>query len=208
MNGKKRWTTGGLLPAILLVAGISSGIWAQSGIVVTTKMGEFPYGDGNFEEKLAYNLAEITSVPVTLLDRDEVNMPQTGEVNELKALLDYGTAQKARFMVEIQIDRVDLKKKKATIFPILVFRYKVFAVMTGKIRALDVARERVVSSDKFEFDLKASDQWQVTEDDPDNPSLLIASDEKLHLFDRLGEAAAEDIAGRIKNLVRGNNFGK
>lgn len=171
---------------------------AQSTIIVAVDIAESPYCDARLIQKIEYGVSQVAA-PITIVSREAF---EDGNAGELERIVSFGRARQARFIVDIIIDRIDLTRKKATIFPILVYRYRTYAVLTGRLRIFDLERGIAVSAEKISCEIKASDQWQISEDDPDNPALMIPADQKIGLFDALEQLAADEIVDKIKSLAK------
>jgi hypothetical protein len=66
----------------------------------------------------------------------------------------------------------------------------------------------MVKNEEIEYDILASDNWQLVDDNEHDPAISIPADELTFLFDRLEDKAAERLYKKIKDISRGNNFGK
>ena len=101
------------------------------------------------------------------------------------------------------IDRIDLEKRKKTVIPLLVFRYRVFAVITGTLRVIDVEKERLIDIQALQFEIQAAEKLQAIDDDENHPTLLLPADARMRLLQRLDERAAGEICLEIRRLTRG-----
>jgi hypothetical protein len=152
-------------------------------------------------------MSTITHVPIARNDiSDTIFVDVDGE--SFQDLLARGQLQNGHYLVDIKVDRIDLEKRKLTLIPMIFWRYRVYAVLTGTVRILDISRGRMVKSQKIKYDIRAADQWQLIDNNENDPALSIPADEMTNLFDRLDEKAALKLFEEIKEISRGNNFGK
>lgn len=192
-----------LLIFVFLIYNFAS---AEDGIVINLRIPEHPWADSHLGEKLDIYLSAISHVPIIRYDINDSILAASGE--SFQDLLTRGQMQKGRYLVDIRIDRIGLDKKKMTVFPMILSRYRVYATLTGTLRILDINRERMVKVKKIDYEVKASDQWQLVDDNEYDPDLSISPDEKILLFDRLEDETASRLFKEIKELTRGNSFGR
>jgi len=192
---------------IILLAGLVLSQYCQadtaSAIIVRMNLPENPWADSRLGEKLDMHLSTISHVPITR-DYDCAELMSTPYYQDLNGV---AKAMNGRFLVDILINRIDLEKRKVTVIPQLIFRYRVYGVVTGKIRIVDLKKDRIIEMSDINCDLKAKDRWQFVDDDAGDADLRLASDKKILLFDELEDKAAEEIFKKINKLVRSNNFG-
>jgi hypothetical protein len=195
---------GGMLTIVCLLGGTLS---AENGIAISLQLPQTAWSDSHLGEKLDMHLSTINRVPISRFGPDK-NMAPIGAESSFLELLEFGRRQNDRFLVDIIVDRIDLEKRKMTVIPCLLFRYRLYAVLTGKMRILDITRERIIKFQDIDYEIKASDQWQVVDDNRDDPALHVPSDEKAILFNRLEEEAASRLFKEIVELTKGNSFGR
>lgn len=172
-------------------------------VVVNVDLPECPYYDSRLDVKLHNYLA--------LIDRAEVTYPDSAQRARLAGdrslffddILKIGEECDGRFLIKIDIDRIDIERRKVTVIPLVVYRYRVYGVMKGKLNIIDVTRKRVLESRDLDFEVKEADQWQVYDDDPDHPALLLPADRRINLLDRVDDKAAENLFEQIKKMTRG-----
>ena len=189
-----------LIFATLLLLYVSAA--GQENILVSTRIPDCPWADSNLDERLNLYLSSITNVPI--IRRELPSFTDTAGFTEILA---WGRQQNARFLVDISVARIDLERRKQTIFPLLLFRYRTYAVATGTIRVIDFKRGRMIRLENIAYELKASDRWQIFDDEKDDPELMVPADRKQILFDQLDDNVASSLCEQIKELTRGNHFG-
>jgi hypothetical protein len=183
------------------------GLAAGGSIIVNLRVPASPWIDSKLSDKLDYYLSSISNVPVVKYDNsDSLWMNTTG--SSFQELLGWCRNLNGRFLVDISVNRIDVEKRKTTVFPEIVFRYRNYAIIEGTLRILDVNKERMVKLKKLNFELKATDRWQVVDDNENDPALSIPSDKKIIVFERLEDRAAKELFEEIRNLAKGNYFGK
>ena len=165
--------------------------WAQESVVINISSGPCPYADSRLSEKLKYRLSSLNHNPIIVNDASF----GSSDFENLEQILARGRDQKARLLIDVIVDKIDLARKKNTFIPIALCRYRIFAVLSGKIRIIDVTKGRIVSEKDFRFEAKGIDQWQILEDDPADPGLFLPADAKIDLFDRLEETAGTLLRG-------------
>jgi len=189
-----------LISAALLL--LFASVAAQENILVSTRIPDCPWADSHLDERLNLYLTSITNVPII-----RRQLPAFADTAGFTEILAWGRQQNARFLVDISMARIDLERRKQTIFPLLLFRYRTYAVATGTIRIIDFKKGRMTKLENIAYELKASDQWQIFDDEKDDPELMVPADRKQILFDRLDDNVALSLCEQIKALTRGNHFG-
>lgn len=180
---------------------------AGEAVIVNVSTPACPYADSRLSEKLGLHLSAVNTVPIIWNDDKPDSLAASDESAGFDQLLARGKILNGRFLVDILVNRMDIIKRKITVIPLLLHRYQTYAVLSGTLRIIDIAKSRLVKLEPINYDLKASDQWQVADDDSNDPALLVPSDEKITLFDRLDEKAAAGLFAEINRLIKGNHFG-
>jgi len=175
--------------------------FAQDGIFISVKTMDYPYADSHIADKLSLALSPFKEVQIS----KACNL--SGSPEGLDELIAFGRAHNVRFLAELSIDKMDLKKQKKTIIPLALFRYRVYGAIAGTLRIIDIAKERIIQLENVNADIEAADQWQIFDDDASDPALNIPADEKIALFDRLEDEVARQFWEKIRRLTRGNSFG-
>lgn len=186
-----------------LVLSLMATAAAENKVVVNVNLPECPYYDSRLDVKLHDYLA--------LIDKAEIAYPDSAQRARLGAdrslffedILKIGEECQGRYLIDIAIDRIDIERRKVTVIPLLFYRYRVYGVMRGRLNIIDVARKRVLETHDLDFEVKEVDQWQVYDDDPDHPALLLPADRRINLLDRVDDKAAEDLYEQIKKMTRG-----
>ncbi len=186
------------LAAVLIPFAVSV---AQDGILVSVKIRDYPYADSHIADKLSLSLSPFENVQVF-----ETEYP-TGPPDGFDRLIALGRERKVRFLAELFIDRMDISSRKQTIVPLILYRYRIYGGIVGMLRIIDITKERVIQLENLKIDLKATDQWQIFDDDANDPALNIPADQKTALFDRLEDEVAKQFWEKVRRLTRGNSFG-
>jgi hypothetical protein len=189
-----------ILSSMLLVGGLA--VRAQDSVIVNISPAACPYADSHLAERLEYKLSTLNHQPLAV----NIQIAKPAKFENLEQVITRGKAQKARFLIDITVEKLDLIQKKITVVPLAVYRYQVYGIITGQLRIVDVAKRRVAKMDRFYWEMKGSDQWQLIDDDPTDPALKLPADEKISLFDALEEKAAVALFEDIKAATRGNHF--
>ncbi len=193
----------GFVIILLLIFSISGSLIAGNGIGLNIRVPINPYAPSTLGDKLDLYLSSFNGMPVT---RNEIIMTSTDEndkVISFEELLSFGMEQNRSFLVDINFDRVDLEVRKSSVLPHLISRYRVYAVITGWMRIVDIENRKLVKLKKIAYEIKAKDRWQFTDDDIHDADLHIPADKKHDLFERLDEETAEKIYLEIKKLTKG-----
>ncbi|MCX6828829.1 MAG: hypothetical protein NT002_06045 [candidate division Zixibacteria bacterium] len=185
----------------LLLAAITPAV-AGDGIILNINQPACPYADPHLSEKLNLYLSAISSVPIVKLYSDQT-VPA-----DLNQLINLGRNLGGRYLVDVSVEKMDIIRKKRTIIPLAVCRYRIYGVLTATLRVIDLARGKTIKMDRIEYELKASNQWQFLEDDVNDPALILPADEKVNLFNRLEESAAGRLLEEIAKIIKDNHLGK
>jgi hypothetical protein len=194
-----------LIPVFALISFLilSGDSGAQNSIIVSLKTPLCPWIECRLGDKLDYYLSCLNRVSIARED-----LPINPEFASFESLLSWGRQRGGRFLVDITVDRIDLERRKATVFPEIVFRYQVYAVLTGTLRIIDLKKGRLAALKDINQEVKAADQWQFVDDNENDPALSVPPDEKMVLFRRLEDKTALKLLQEVKELSRGNSFGR
>ncbi|PKK84403.1 MAG: hypothetical protein CVT49_03520 [candidate division Zixibacteria bacterium HGW-Zixibacteria-1] len=187
-----------ILAVMFLFPGLAS---AQNDIIVSLKSPACPWSDNELEEKVDMLLTSMNRA--TIIRR---TLPTSTSAMSFEDMVLWGQQQGGRYLVDVTIDRIDLEQRKVTLIPWVIFRYRVYAVMEGTLRIIDLKKGRLIDLKHIECDVKASDKWQIVDDDKTDADLMVPADEKPLLFDELEERAAAWLYQEIKKLTRGNHL--
>jgi hypothetical protein len=196
----------GIYSAVLILL-LTPMVMAQDGIIINLETPPCAWGDVHFDQQLGLYLSTVSNVPIIYMDQMDSLPVDFDEFETFPDLIQRSQLLGGRFLIDIIVDRIDIERRKVTVIPLIMFRYRVYALMTGKMRIIDVKNGRLVKMKKIKYEVKAADQWQFSDDDPDDPALHIAADKKMLLFRSLDEKAAKGLFNDIKKITRGAFFG-
>lgn len=192
-----------LLILISVCIGLTAGLsYAEDGIIVAVNMPPCAWADVHLAERIDFYAASINSLPIQIIDSEESGKTGAGSLGTAEKLSNTGRKFNGRYVIEVQVDEIDLEKRKVTLLPQAIFRYRVYAVLRGSLRIYDVDDARMISSRDIEYEIKAKDRWQFADDDEHDADLHIKSDLKAKLFSRLEDEAALDIHEKIKQFIK------
>jgi hypothetical protein len=188
-----------LLIVLFLTAGSVRG---EEVITINLDVAECPWADSRLGEKLNFYLSSIDHAFVRQYRRHNDSLNGGVAIFDSAGVLDSSRVAKERLFVDIHVDRVGLEKRKSTIIPELIFRYRVYAILTGTLRIYDFRKDRLIEMKEITYEIKAADRWQVVDDDANDSELMMAPDDKLVLFGKLEDKAARDIFREIRTLAQ------
>jgi hypothetical protein len=186
-----------------LVVLITATASSNGGIVINLRMTACSWSDVNLKERLEYYLTVINNVPVVFNEVEGDRQPFEKSGPDLLSLMDDGRRHNGDFLVDINISRIDFETRKVVVFPHIITRYRVFAVLSGSIRVVDLVDKRLTDLKNFEYEIKARDRWQFVDDDVTDFDLHVASDKKIKLIRRLEDKTAIGLFQEIKQLAGG-----
>ncbi|GEM_PF-1338787 len=189
----------------LLLAVLACTVQAQEKIIVNLETVANPWADVRLGEKLNFCLSTSGGAGIfRMTDSVRTALDWNSHTPSFEELIKQAEAMGGKYLVDIFIDRFDVEKRKITIIPQAAFRYKVYGVITGKIRIIDVPRQRLVKSRDLKIELKATDRWRFGDDDIHDADLHLAAQQKALLFNELEDNAAREICREMHGLIRGN----
>jgi len=193
-----------VLFVLAVFVSVSSGAAAQDAVIINLEIAENPWADVRLDNKLDFYLATAARSPIIRINGDmRDSLGWNSRTPAIDDLIDQAERLNARYLVDIFIDRIDIEKRKVTVIPQAAFRYRVFGVITGVMRVMDISRARVVRVEEINYEIKASDRWRFGDDDIHDADLHISAYDKTLLFDELEEKAARGIFREITRLTRG-----
>jgi len=186
---------------ILMILSVCT-VYANESLLVTIKSPACPWADVNLSQKLDYYLSARTDLSVDIKKVDRHNKDKYDDLHSLSKMVgeSYG------YLIEIDIDRIDLERRKTVLMPFILNRFRVFAVMSGSLRVFDVQNERLLEWKDLKYSIKARDRWQFLEDNAEDPGLLIPVDAKSLLFNKLEDKSASELFSEINNIVVGTSI--
>jgi len=122
---------------------------------------------------------------------------------ELERLVTWGQEAGIRYVIYIQVDKRRIVTDKKWSIPFLLSHYVVEGQLTGAYSLIDTRYRRLVDTWNLETVLAGPQQWQVTEDYPDDPDLHIPAPEKFEFMRRLEDLAAAAIIRNVTPNLRG-----
>lgn len=182
---------------------LTSSVIAENKIVVNVDLPPCPYHDSRMDSKLYDLLSTIDLTEIVYTDSADAYQLANDDRMIFDDILAIGQKHNGRYLVDIDVERIDIERRKITIIPLFFYRYRVFGVLSGTLKVVDVSRKRIMETKLIDFEVKAADQWQVYDDDPDNPALLLPADKRVILLDEVDDKAANGIFEDIKKLTRG-----
>ncbi len=173
------------------------------GITINMNIKQCSWGDINLSNRLDMYISTIDHIPIQTNEKVFNSFNNSCNTATFRDLLTFGKENGDDFIVDVVIDRIDLEKRKVSVFPRLITRYRVYAVISGTMRIVDVDNERLLKMKNIELEFKTKDRWQVVDDNPDDPGLHISADRKLVIMRELEDRTAEELYQEIIQLARG-----
>jgi len=191
-----------LLVLVLMIVCPIIAICDNDGITVNMKIRKCSWGDINLSDRLDMYMSTIDNIPIKTNEIIHNGSSSSFQTSTFRELLASGKESGDDFVVDVVIDRIDLEKRKVSIFPRIISRYRVYAVISGTLRIVDVDNEQLVKMKDIEVEFKTKDRWQVVDDNPDDPGLHISADRKLIIMRELEDRTAEELYLEIIQLAQ------
>lgn len=122
---------------------------------------------------------------------------------DLQRLLAWGDETGCRYIIYLQIDDRRIETKKQVSIPLLVSHYIVEGCLEGMYTLVDMRRDKIVMNKHIRTYITGPHQWQIFEDNRDDPDLHIPAPEKICFLQRLEEKAAQEIFESVLPHLRG-----
>jgi len=154
-------------------------------------------------EQINQLLAVRSDIRVLIPGRDSsVSFPPNDclDVGRLSA---WGKQAGCQYIVYLRIDSRDIATKKQLSIPFFLSRYKVEGRLEGSYSLIDVNRGKLFGPWELHARMNGPRQWQVGENYPDDPELLMAAPARIRFIHKLEEKAAGKIAVEVKSHMRG-----
>ncbi|MFH2036170.1 MAG: hypothetical protein ABIJ45_07195 [Candidatus Zixiibacteriota bacterium] len=192
-----------LLAVLIILVWPIGAIGGNNGIAVNMNIRQCSWADINLSDRLDMYLSTVDNIPIRTHEQIYSSFNNAYHTSTFGELLATGKENGDNFVVDVVIDKIDLERRKVTIFPHVIFRYRVYAIVSGTIRIIDVNHERLLKMKNIELEFKTKDRWQVVDDNQDEPELHISADNKLVIMNELEDLLATELYNEIKQLARG-----
>ena len=183
-----------------------------SGIIVYVNVPNLAWNGSTLEAKLVRHLSRYENTNVMTVDKVSDVEPEfptdlsargrTCRYN-LDSLTNWGREVGARYLLIVDVDCERLQKKKSFHLPLVFHQYRVFGVIEGELRLIDIRRKKLLIAESFKVKQKGPRIFQATmDDDINDPDLHLTASEKLRFFDRLEEKLALRLVKKIRKVIR------
>jgi hypothetical protein len=191
----------------LVVLFTASALIATAGdkIVVNLRIPPNPYATSRLNDKLDLYFSAINDATIVRNIVVKTTPDETDRVLDFEELMGLGLERNSRYVIDLNFTRIELERRKTTVVPQVINRYRVYAVLRGWMRIIDVEAGSLYKMKAIEFEVKARDRWQFADDNRHDADLMIPPDRKIILFEKLEEQAASGILSIIKELIGGND---
>jgi hypothetical protein len=186
------------LPAAGLMAQMPA---REVAVVLEQPRQEIP--DCDLVDRLADRLSRANGYSVYVPSEDSAATALPNRHYDLQRLLEWGKETGCRYIIYLQIDDRRIETKKQISFPLIVSHYVVQGCLEGMYTLVDMRRGKAVMNKCIRTFMTGPHQWQVFEDNRDDPDLHIPAPEKLIFLRQLEEKAAQEIFESVLPHLRG-----
>jgi hypothetical protein len=186
----------------LIVASVSAQNGRRTVALIFEESGEH-ITDFTLVDRLSDKLMMKADLKVIIPEEDS-SLPKTptGRFN-LERLLAWGQEVGSRYIIYLQVSSRRVETKKRMSIPFILSRYVVEGRIEGSYCLIDLNRSKVVGNWALEAKVNGPRQWQVAEDYPDDPDLMISAPRKVEFLNRLEDKAVKDIMMNVRQQLRG-----
>ncbi len=199
-HGSRKTVIGLML--LLLVAAVS-GQPARRAIGIVCEKPAAPWPDFSLVTRLDQRLAIGNSLTVVAPGIDTMTIPAPDRRFNLDSLTAWGGKTGCRYVLYLQITRRGVDTRKQSSIPFLLSRYVVEGRLSGMYMLVDVEKARVIGKWSLQTRVTGPRRWQVADDYPDDPDLLMTAPHRLELLQTLEDKAADDIMAMVQPHLRG-----
>ncbi len=201
MNKRLVYGMMALAICLLTVAAAAQRHTCEVAVILEQPRQEIP--DFDLVGRLVDRLSRANGYSVLVPGEDTTAPPSPVRRFDLQQLLAWGAETGCRYIIYLQIDDRSIRTKKQITIPLLVSHYVVEGCLEGMYTLVDMRRGKTVMNKHIRSYVTGPNQWQVFEDNRDDPDLHIPAPEKLTFFQRLEEKAAQEIFESVLPHLRG-----
>jgi len=191
------------LTLCLLAAGLAAQNHRTREVAVILERPRQEIPDFDLVGRLVDRLSRANGYSVLIPEEDTTVPASPDKRFDLQRLLAWGEDTGCRYIIYLQIDDRRIQTKKQVSIPLLVSHYVVEGCLEGMCTLVDMRRGKTVMNKHIRTYLTGPHQWQVFEDNRDDPDLFIPAPEKMEFLRRLEEKAAQDIFESVLPHIRG-----
>lgn len=201
MNRKVTYGMMAVVVCLLAVGALAQNHTSEVAIVLERPRQEIP--DFNLVDRLVDRLSRANGCRVLIPDEDTTLPASPDRRFDLQRLLAWGEETGCRYIIYLQIEDRRIETKKQISIPLLVSHYVVKGRLEGMCTLVDMQGGTIAMNEHIGTYITGPHQWQVFEDNRDDPDLHIPAPEKLWFFQRLEEKAAQEIFESVLPHLRG-----
>ncbi len=198
MIRKHKWLTAALAVAITAAAAEAQTPPRTAGVICEQTT---PIPDFHLVERLERALQTQTGAKVISHGRDTT--ARFGAGQDIEQMLTWGQQAGCRYVVMLQIEERRLATRKQTSIPYLLSRYVVEGRLSGTYTLIDVSKGKVAGPWKLATRLTGPRRWQVADDYPDDPDLMISAPGKITFLKDLEDKAVMEMMLQLQPRMRG-----
>ncbi len=172
-------------------------------VAIVYQAPEQKLADFDLIQKLTEELTIKGDLTVIDFSRDSLLPAPPNDRFRLEELFQWGREIGTRYIIYVKIDQRRIASRKRRSIPLLLSRYIVEGQLTGNYILLDLNRNRLTASWELETTVTGPRQWQLAEDNPDDPTLLLSAPRKLQMFDKLEAKAVGEIFKNVRRHLKG-----
>ena len=159
--------------------------------------------DLSLVERVNQLLAKRSDIKVIVPGEDTLMVPPPDDRLDVSRLSAWGKQMGCQYIVYLRVDSREVATRKQISIPFFLSRYKIEGRLEGSYGVIDVNRGKLFGPWDLRTRVNGPKQWQVGENYPDDPELLMAAPARVRFIRELEEKAADKIAVEAKSHMRG-----
>lgn len=159
--------------------------------------------DLSLMEQVNQLLAKRSDVKVIVPTEDSSISSPPNDRLDVSRLSAWGKQIGCQYIVYLRVDGRNVATRKQLSIPFFLSRYKVEGCLEGGYSLIDVNRGKLLGSWEMHARMNGPRQWQVGENYPDDPELLMTAPARIRFLRELEAKAADKIAIEVKSHMRG-----
>ncbi len=201
MNRRIVYGMAALAVCLLTVVALAQNQTREVALILERPRQEIP--DFDLVGRLVDRLSRANGYSILVPGEDTTYPASPDSRFDLQRLLAWGKETGCRYIIYLQIDDRRIETKKQISIPLLVSHYVVEGCLEGMYTLVDMRRGKTVMNKYIRTYVTGPHQWQIFEDNRDDPDLHIPAPEKLVFLQRLEEKAAQEIFESVLPHLRG-----
>jgi len=189
---------------LCLLAGSVVAVNQRRDVIVRVETPPLPWMESKVADKIQAQMSQQTDFNVFLTHQLNDKLPAYPAARyNIDSLINWGLETGHRYLMAVYIFDERLEKRKTFSIPLVIHMYETIGVIEGEFLFIDITGGRQLAAESFKVRESAKRIFQASiDDDIYDPSLHLASPEKIKFFDALEKKLVKHLVSKVKKYNR------